>query len=122
MSRPAVLSLIGLSVLVLLLASALASVGARLDESRISRDGLQEQVDDLQQDVASLNLERTRLAQQLEEQRQALERWEAAEAQRQREAAEQAKAAAHAEPVAHAEPAAQANVPPEVPQSAAEEP
>jgi hypothetical protein len=69
MRRNIVIALGVLGGLVLLLAVGLASVGTNLDQTLLERDDLRFEVDDLQQSVHALSVERDQLRRQLDEAR-----------------------------------------------------
>jgi peptidoglycan hydrolase CwlO-like protein len=77
MRRGIVIALVGLGVLVVILAVALASVGSRFDEVEIERDDLEFEVGQLEQDVAALTGERDTLKRQAEEQLKTIEQLKA---------------------------------------------
>ena len=66
-----------MGVVIVVLAVALASVGTHLDDTRIERDELKFNLEDLQQQADALSAEREQLDATLKEQRQSVDRLKA---------------------------------------------
>ena len=77
MQRGFVIALSVMGVFLVVLAVSFALVGSDLDRVRLEREGLQFELDDLQQQFDRVSGERDRLQRQTEDQLKAIEQWKA---------------------------------------------